>query len=194
MVSFNKFSNIFRQKILLSKRQLASALIAAIVLAPLIVVLSSVFSPTDDVWDHLVDTVLGELVMNTFWLILGVGAGTAIVGTGLAWLTVVYDFPGRKIFDWALVLPLAIPAYVIAFVSIGLLDFTGPVQTTLRNWLGTQPMLWFPKIRTEIGDFKNGGKALLGEPLVVMIRPDDLRLVPNPSGKATVPQRSSQKS
>lgn len=150
MASFNQFLNTYLKKKYLSKRLIASGIIAAIVLAPLIVVLSFVFSPTDDIWDHLLDTVLVELLINTFWLILGVGAGTAIIGTGLAWLTVVYDFPGRKIFDWALVLPLAIPAYVIAFVSIGLLDFTGPIQTQLRLWLGTES-IWFPNIRSTGG-------------------------------------------
>jgi iron(III) transport system permease protein len=130
--------------------QLTALFIAFLVLAPLGVVFSSVFSPTDQVWRHLVDTLLGELLLNTLWLVLGVGLGTTLLGVSLAWLTAACDFPGRKVFDWALMLPLAIPAYVIAFVSIGLLDFTGPIQTHLRAWLGEEHV-WFPKIRSTGG-------------------------------------------
>ena len=135
---------------MLVRWQLAASFIACLVMAPLVVVLYSVFSPADGVWEHLVETVLAELLLNTFWLVLGVGIGTGVLGVSLAWLTVTCEFPGRKIFDWALVLPLAIPAYVIAFVSIGLLDFTGPVQTYLRAWLGTND-IWFPNIRSTGG-------------------------------------------
>jgi ABC-type Fe3+ transport system permease subunit len=72
---------------------------------------------------------LPGLLVNTFWLVLGVAAGTAVIGVSLAWFTAVCEFPGRNFFSWALLLPLAIPAYVIAFVALGLFDYTGPVQT-----------------------------------------------------------------
>lgn len=134
----------------LNRSQLATFLIAALVLAPLGIVLSSVFSPANGVWRHLVDTVLVELLVNTFWLVLGVAVGTVLLGVSLAWLTAACDFPGRKLFDWALMLPLALPAYVTAFVSIGLLDFTGPIQTHLRAWLGPEHV-WFPRIRSTGG-------------------------------------------
>ena len=130
--------------------KLVSALIAALVLAPLVVIFFFIFSPSDGVWDHLVDTVLLELLANTFFLVLGVGIGTSVLGVSLAWLTVTCEFPGRKFFDWALVLPLALPAYVTAFVLIGLLDFSGPVQSQLREWFGTS-LPWFPKIRSTGG-------------------------------------------
>ena len=130
--------------------RLATTFIAVLVLIPLVVVLSSIFSPTDSIWEHLIETVLPELVINTFWLMLGVGIGTGILGVSLAWLTVICEFPGRKLLDWALVLPLAVPAYVIAFVSIGLFDFTGPVQTSLRTWFDTDA-IWFPPIRSTGG-------------------------------------------
>ena len=130
--------------------KLAAAFIAILVMAPLGVVLFTIFSPADGVWDHLVETILADLVFNTFWLVLGVGMGTFLVGVSLAWLTVTCDFPGRKFFDWALVLPLALPAYVTAFVLIGLLDFSGPVQTGLRSLLQTN-RLWFPPIRSTGG-------------------------------------------
>ncbi len=128
----------------------ASILIACLVLIPLGVIFSSVFEPGNGVWRHLVDTLLAELLLNTFWLVAGVGLGTFWLGVSLAWLTAAYEFPGRKIFDWALMLPLALPTYVIAFVAIGLLEFTGPVQGLLREWLGAE-RIWFPQIRSAGG-------------------------------------------
>lgn len=123
--------------------------VAAAVMLPVAVVISSFLAPAGDVWKHLVETTLAELVVNTFWLALGVAAGTAVVGISLAWLTAVCEFPGRKFFSWALLLPMAIPAYVSGFVFIGLLDFSGPVQSALREWLG--PGLWFPRVRGRLG-------------------------------------------
>src|SRR3569832_1292915 len=114
----------------------AAFFMALLVLAPLVVVLSSLFSGTDPNWEHLAETMLATLLWNTLSLVVGVAAGTALLGISLAWLTVACDFPGRKFFDWALMLPLAIPSYVIAFVGIGLLDFAGPVQTALCVWFG----------------------------------------------------------
>lgn len=127
----------------------AAFLVSLITLIPLLVVLASFLSPQPEIWSHLVQHVLPDLLTNTFWLLLGVALGTGVLGTTLAWLTTVCEFPGRRFFSWALVLPLAIPAYVTAFVSIGLLDFTGPVQTLLRSWIGTS--FWFPPIRSRGG-------------------------------------------
>jgi iron(III) transport system permease protein len=116
----------------------------------LVVVLSSIFAPADEVWRHLVHTVLGTLLLNTVWLVAGVAVGTAVLGVGLAWLTAVCEFPGRRVFDWALMLPLAIPAYVTAFVAVALLDYTGPVQTFMRAVL---PEAWasLPPVRSRGG-------------------------------------------
>ncbi|WP_247646599.1 hypothetical protein [Deefgea sp. CFH1-16] len=86
---------------------------------------------------------------NTLILIVGVGVGVLLLGVPLAWLTAVCQFPGRKFFAWALMLPLAMPAYVLAFVMVGFLDFTGPVQTLLREWTGSSA--WFPRIRSTGG-------------------------------------------
>jgi iron(III) transport system permease protein len=134
----------------LDKWRLAAFAIAAIVTFPLVVVLSSIFAPADEVWRHLVHTVLGTLLLNTVWLVAGVAVGTAVLGVGLAWLTAVCEFPGRRVFDWALMLPLAIPAYVTAFVAVALLDFTGPVQTGMRALL---PEAWasLPPVRSRGG-------------------------------------------
>src|SRR3989441_6220659 len=115
---------------------LLGTLIAAIVAVRIVAVLSSLATPRLEVWAHLWRTQLGELIGNTLLLLVGVGAGTMIVGTGLAWLVVGYRFPGRAVFEWALMLPLAVPAYVIGFAFLGLFDYAGPVQTALRHWLG----------------------------------------------------------
>jgi iron(III) transport system permease protein len=125
-------------------------LVAALVLAPIAVIFSSFLTPADEVWRHFAATILGELIINTLALALAVAAGTAMLGVGLAWLTAVCEFPGRRFFSWALLLPLAIPAYVIGFVAIGLLDFTGPLQSGLRNLTGSM-LPWFPPIRSRGG-------------------------------------------
>lgn len=123
----------------------AALLIAMLTLVPVVVVLNSLLTPELEIWSHLMEYQLPQLLTNTFWLILGVGLGVMIIGVSLAWLTAVCEFPGRKQFSWALLLPLAIPAYVTAFVAIGLLDFTGPIQTLAREWWGP---IAFPQIRS----------------------------------------------
>lgn len=123
---------------------------AALVVVPVGVIFSSVLAPAGEIWQHLVETTLISLLLNTFWLVLGVIVGTALLGISLAWFTAVYEFPGRRLFSWALLLPMAIPAYVTAFVALGLFDFTGPIQTTLRAWLDSD-LSWFPDIRGRMG-------------------------------------------
>lgn len=109
---------------------------AALVLMPLLVLLLSWQAIDLDIWTHLLQTQLLQLIGNTLMLVAGVGTGVVVLGVSLAWLTSMCEFPGRRWFDWALMLPFAIPAYVLAFVMIGLMDFSGPVQTLLREWLG----------------------------------------------------------
>ena len=104
---------------------------------------------TSTTWTHLVNTVLPEYILNSLWLCLGVGCGVGLLGVATAWLTAMHDFPGRRMFSWALVLPLAMPAYVMAYVYTDLLQFVGPVQTTLRETFGwSHGDYWFPDIRT----------------------------------------------
>jgi len=110
-------------------------LLAAAVLLPIAVLGLSWLGDESEVWRHLADTVLASLLGNTLLLLVGVGAGVLVLGVSLAWLTATTEFPGRKFFDWALLLPLAVPAYVLAFVALDLLDYAGPVQTALRGWL-----------------------------------------------------------
>jgi len=121
--------------------------LAALVAAPLLVIVSSWLDPQSAVWRHLAETVLGRLILNTCILGVGVSLGVLVIGVGMAWLTAMCDFPGRRFFDWALMLPLAIPTYVSAFVMLGLFDFSGPVQGLLRSLFGPHGY-WFPEIRS----------------------------------------------
>lgn len=125
-------------------------LIAGTVAIPLLVIFSSWGHGEWEVWDHLAETILGDLLLNTLILTTGVGAGVLILGVGLAWLTVMCEFPGRRFFDWALMLPLAIPPYVLAFAALGLLDFSGPVQRALSALFGPRGY-WFPEVRSAGG-------------------------------------------
>ncbi|SEG23969.1 iron(III) transport system permease protein [Halopseudomonas aestusnigri] len=109
---------------------------AALVLMPLLVLALSWSSLDISIWRHLLETQMLRLLGNTLVLSVGVVAGVVLLGVSLAWLTSLCEFPGRRWLDWALMLPFAVPAYVLAFVMIGLLDFAGPLQTLLRSWLG----------------------------------------------------------
>lgn len=124
--------------------------IAALVALPVLVVGSNLFfGGTGDTWVHLLSTVLPEYAENTLWLCLGVGTGVTVIGIGTAWLTAMHDFPGRRIFEWALVIPLAMPAYVMAYTYTDLLQFVGPLQTWLREIFGWQyGDYWFPDVRS----------------------------------------------
>ena len=128
----------------------AAAAIGLLVAVPLGSVLLTALGPTDDIWEHLVSTVLSTYVANTLWLMLGVGAGTIVIGTSTAWLVTMYRFPGRRVLSWALLLPLAVPSYVLAFVVTDQLEYAGNVQSALRGVFGwTSPRdYWFPEIRS----------------------------------------------
>ncbi len=123
--------------------------IAALVLLPLSVLLLSWHEVDATIWAHLWQTQLPRLIGNTLVLVLGVAVGVTLLGVSLAWLTSLCEFPGRRWLDWALMLPFAIPAYVLAFVFVGLLDFAGPLQTLLREWLGSD--LRLPRVRSTGG-------------------------------------------
>ena len=119
-----------------SRWTVAALGVVAVLAVPVVAVLASLLHPSREIWIHLWRTQLLELLANTLLLLLGVGAGTLVVGAGLAWLVVHHRFPGRGLFEWALILPLAVPSYVIGFAFLGLFDFAGPVQMGLRSWLG----------------------------------------------------------
>jgi len=115
----------------------AGALIIALaVAAPIFTVLGLAFTDTSDIWTHLYKTVLGLYLERTITLMFGVGIGTLVIGTGTAWLVTMCRFPGSRIFEWALLLPLAVPAYVLAFVVTDQLEYAGTVQSALRDMFG----------------------------------------------------------
>ena len=119
--------------------------IALLTIVPLLAVVWMAVTPQPEIWQHLWNYVLPCVLGNTLLLMLLVGVAVLVVGVPLAWLTAMCDFPGRKFFAWALVLPLAIPAYVLAFVQMGLFEYAGPVQSMLRDVWGSSR--WFPDIR-----------------------------------------------
>lgn len=131
----------------------AALAVAAIVIVPLASVVGLALFPADDIWSHLAATVLPGYLRTTLLLMLAVAGGTLLVGVGCAWLTTLCRFPGRRIFEWALLLPLAVPAYVAAYVYTDLLDYAGPVQSTLRELFGwsSRADYWFPQIRSLSG-------------------------------------------
>jgi iron(III) transport system permease protein len=116
---------------------------------PILVVASYALHPGNAVWSHLVDTVLTDYITNSLALAAGVGAGTLVIGVATAWLTVMCEFPLRRAFAWLVLLPMAMPAYIIAYTYTGILEFAGPVQETLRAWTGWQHGdYWFPPVRS----------------------------------------------
>jgi len=128
-----------------------AALAAAMaVAAPLLAVLWLALFPADDIWSHLATTVLPGYVRTTLALMAGVAAATLVGGVGTAWLVTMCRFPGRRVFEWALLLPLAVPAYVVAYVYTDVLEYGGPVQGLLRELFGwsSRRDYWFPQIRS----------------------------------------------
>jgi iron(III) transport system permease protein len=124
-------------------------LVACVVALPVGVVVSNVFMPSHGVWAHLASTVLPEYVRNSLALMAGVAFGVVVGGVSTAWLTVMCRFPGRQIFEWALLLPMAVPAYVMAYAYTDFLQFAGPVQTWIREITGWGPReYWFPDVRS----------------------------------------------
>lgn len=123
---------------------------AILVLLPVLSVFYIALFPKENIWAHLVDTVLGYYIRSTLILLAGVGITSFIIGIGTAWLVTACRFPGRHVFEWALLLPFAVPAYVIAFVYTDLLEYAGPVQSALRDWFGWRTMrdYWFPEVRS----------------------------------------------
>ena len=123
--------------------------IAAFILLPVIIILSYLVQADGVLWQHLLDTVLNDYLINSLLLLLGVGAGVLLLGVPTAWLTSMCSFPGRRWLSWALLLPLAMPAYIIAYTYAGLLDFAGPVQTWIRDLTGLgYGAYWFFEIRS----------------------------------------------
>ena len=137
-----------------------AVVVAALMALPVLSVSSSVFqrgsagtaAGTTGTWAHLLSTVLPDYITTTLWLCAGVALLTAWLGVGTAWLVTHFDFPLRRSFDWLLVLPLAMPAYVMAYAYTDLLQFAGPLQSKLRELTGwTRADYHFPEVRSTGG-------------------------------------------
>ena len=137
---------------------IVTTVIAALLAVPVIVVLANVFLPGQGTWSHLAATVLPEYTANTLCLLAGVSVMVIFGGVSTAWLVTTCRFPGQSFFEWTLILPLAMPAYIMAYAYTDLLQFTGPIQSWLRELTGWQAReYWFPEIRS-VG----GAIAMLG--------------------------------
>ena len=127
-----------------------AAFLALVVLAPIASIIWIAFHPVENIWPHLMATVLPRYLATTLALMLGVAVLTAVMGTGAAWLVSLYRFPGRDWLAWALLFPLAIPAYVGAYALVDFLDYSGPLQSALRagfGWTSARDY-WFPETRS----------------------------------------------
>ena len=124
--------------------------VAGLTVLPVFAILFLAFFPSENIWPHLISTTLPKYVGNTLLLLGGVGASTLITGVATAYLITTYEFPLRKILEWLLLLPLAVPAYVIAYLYTDLLEFAGPLQSALRALFGWQLAgdYWFPEVRS----------------------------------------------
>jgi iron(III) transport system permease protein len=121
-----------------------------LLIAPIIAIIFSSFENTFSLWIHLINTRLEFYLYNTFLLMFGVGVTTFIIGVGLAWLICRYDFFMKNIIEWALLLPLALPSYIIAYCYTDFLEYSGYLQTLIRNIfeLNSPNEYFFPEIRS----------------------------------------------
>jgi len=123
--------------------------IAVLVVVPVVMLVSSILRPRTDVWSHQWNTRLPGELLDTAILLVGVAIGSTVLGAGLAWLVSAFEFPGRRSFGWLLILPLAMPSYILGFLTLATLGETGPVQDTWRAWFGRDA--WFPDVESMLG-------------------------------------------
>ncbi|MCA9838689.1 MAG: iron ABC transporter permease [Trueperaceae bacterium] len=133
----------------LSGWTLSIVLIALLIAAPILLVLASLFFPNPEIWQHLSSTVLPRYIQNSGWLMLGVGSLSLFIGVTTAWLVSMCQFPGKRLFEWALFLPMAIPAYILAYTYTDFLQVSGPIQSFIRTTFELRPRdYFFPEIRS----------------------------------------------
>ena len=125
-------------------------IIALVIITPVLAIFYSAFLGDTSLWPHLFSTVLPRYISNTLILMVGVGFLSLIFGVSTAWVITRYDFPGKFILEWALLLPAAVPAYIIAYVYTDIFEYAGPVQGMLREFFGWNNAqdYWFPNIRS----------------------------------------------
>jgi len=139
--------------------KIGTYIFAALALLPVLAIVWLAFFPEENIWPHLFATSLPGYLKNTLILMTGVGISVFLTGVSTAWVVTHYEFPFRRQFEWMLLLPLAIPAYVIAYMYTDLLEFAGPIQQALRGIFGWQLAhdYWFPNVRS-----MGGGILLMG--------------------------------
>ena len=148
----NEIVNFTKSIKSLNSLTISTLIIATLLSLPILVIYSSLFSGFSSTWDHLISTVLPDYIINSLLLMFGVSFGVLIIGVPTAWFTSSCQFKGKTLFTWLLLLPLAFPAYIIAYTYTGLLDFAGPVQTALREITGLNyGEYWFFEIRSLTG-------------------------------------------
>ncbi len=133
--------------------QISTLLFAILALVPIVAIGYLALFPEENIWPHLISTSLPKYITNTLLLMLGVGVSIFLTGVSTAYAVSHFEFPLRRIFEWMLLLPLAIPAYVIAYLYTDLLEYAGPVQSALRHIFGWElaSEYWFPDIRSMTG-------------------------------------------
>lgn len=161
-----------------SRWTIISLLLAVVLIGPILAVFVAASGDTGGLWRHLFATVLPRYVANTLVLMAGVGTLTVLIGVSTAWIVSRWDFPGRSVLQWSLLLPAAVPAYIVAYTYTDFLEFAGPLQTGLREVFGWQTKrdYWFPEIRSMPGAIAVLSLALY--PYVYMMTRMAFRLIP----------------
>ena len=128
----------------------AQLIISLLLFSPIVALIVTSFGDTGTIMTHLVETILGRYFITTIQLMAGVGIVSLIFGVVTAWIISRYRFPGRSVLEWMLVLPAAVPAYIIAYTYTDFMEYAGPVQTLVRDSFGFQSSrdYWFPEIRS----------------------------------------------
>ena len=170
----------------------AAIMVCALILGPIVALVITAFGDSNGLWHHLVDTVLLRYVTNTIILMIGVGMFSILFGVASAWVVTRYDFPGRLAFEWLLLLPAAIPAYIIAYTYTDFLEYAGPVQSLLREVFGWQSPrdYWFPEIRSLGGAMLVMSSVLY--PYIYMVTRVAFRLTPSSLFEIALVHRKSQ--
>lgn len=129
---------------------LAAMLIGFLVLLPIVSIVFLAFFPKENIWPHLMATSLPRYISNSLYLMVGISTIAGVIGVSCAWFVVTKEFPLRKHLEWALLFPLAIPAYIGAYTFVDFWEFAGPFQTQLRDIFGwtTSKDYWFPAVRS----------------------------------------------
>ena len=172
----SNFARAQRQPV--DRWSLGVILLCALILGPVLAVLVAAFGDSGGLWSHLYDTVLRRYISNTLILMAGVGVVAIGFGVSSAWVISRYDFAGRRILEWVLLLPAAIPAYIIAYSYTEFFEYAGPLQSGLRHLFGWQSPrdYWFPEIRSLGGAILVMASVLY--PYIFMVTRIAFRLTP----------------